>query len=69
MAVQTEQLEQKTAEDEDAPNAEYYAQLAGFGTARAAQQFAQKLAKKEIAVVVKKDKADQHGLNLYLGIK
>lgn len=40
--------------EEEVSTAQYYAQLAGFGTVRAAQQFAQKLARKEIAVVVKK---------------
>lgn len=33
---------------------EYYAQLAGFGTMRAAQHFANRLHKKEISVIVKK---------------
>lgn len=41
------------AEDQDAQSAQYFAQLAGFGTARAAHQFAQKLARKEVLVVVK----------------
>jgi septal ring-binding cell division protein DamX len=49
-------VEQASAEESEVvgPNAEYFAQLAGFGTARAAQQFAQRLLRKEIQVVVKK---------------
>ncbi len=35
-------------------NPEYYAQLAGFGTIRAAQHFASRLQKKEVSVIVKK---------------
>ncbi|MCX5921714.1 MAG: SPOR domain-containing protein [Candidatus Dependentiae bacterium] len=43
------------SDDKDAtPSAEYYAQLAGFGTEHAAEQFAQRLARKEVSVVVKK---------------
>lgn len=55
-AVQPEVLSSLSNENnqDDGVVAEYFAQLAGFGTARAAQQFAQRLARKEIAVVVKK---------------
>jgi hypothetical protein len=40
--------------EESVPVTEYYAQLAGFGTIRAAQHFANHLQKKEISVIVKK---------------
>lgn len=49
---------QDAADDESSEvvgqSTEYFAQLAGFGTARAAQQFAQRLLRQEIQVVVKK---------------
>lgn len=38
----------------ESAQSQYYAQLVGFGTAHAAQQFAQRLARKDITVLVKK---------------
>lgn len=50
------QKQSQDLEEEEASSAmpEYYAQLAGFGTMRAAQHFAHRLQKKEISVIVKK---------------
>jgi len=45
---------ESTSGEDELSTAQYFAQLAGFGTVRAAQQFASRLARKEIAVVVKK---------------
>ncbi|MDR3550434.1 MAG: hypothetical protein P4L31_03405 [Candidatus Babeliales bacterium] len=51
--LNNESQESNDIEDQDAQSAQYFAQLAGFGTARAAHLFAQKLARKEVSVVVK----------------
>lgn len=45
---------QKIELEEDEQEAEYFAQLVGFGTAHAAQQFVQRLSRKEIPVMVRK---------------
>ncbi len=42
------------ANQDEEQNAQYFAQLVGFGTARAAQQFAHRLSLKEIPVIVRK---------------
>lgn len=45
---------QEEFEEASSATPEYYAQLAGFGTIRAAQHFANRLQKKEVSVIVKK---------------
>ena len=45
---------QEEVEETSSAAPEYYAQLAGFGTMRAAQHFAYRLQKKEVSVIVKK---------------
>lgn len=52
--VPTESDGSETMAEASVQHDEYYAQLVGFGTARAAQQFVQRLSRKEIPVIVKK---------------
>lgn len=50
-----EEKNDAVAESEvESAQSQYYAQLVGFGTAHAAQQFVQRLARKDITVLVKK---------------
>lgn len=47
-------LQEEEIEEASSGVQEFYAQLAGFGTMRAAQHFASRLQKKEVSVIVKK---------------
>jgi len=50
----SDQQNDEESENVNVADTQYYAQLIGFGSARNAQQFAQKLSRKEIPVLVKK---------------
>lgn len=53
-AVVENASQEEVEETSSSTTPEYYAQLAGFGTMRAAQHFASRLQKKEVSVIVKK---------------